>query len=218
MKNTVGEVWKFLDSNPGIKRDLGLGLINQRALAKYILKQKKMDATLDAVISAIRRYELEKQEDISVVARKLMSQTINLSTRSGLVKISLVKDDDVQRSLPKLYENINHSRGEILRVIQATASIKILIDEKNREDIIDLFPKDKILKITKNIAEINIHMHPKMETTYGILGTITNELAINGINIVEMMSCFPEMLLFVKEEDILKAYQVLYQLCHPENI
>jgi len=218
MKNTVGEVWKFLDSNPCIKRDLSLGLINQRALAKYILKQKKMNATLDAVISAIRRYELDRQDDVSIIARKLISQTINLSTRSGLVKISLVKDDDVQRSIPRLYENINYSRGEILRVIQATASIKVLIDESNQEDITDLFPKDKILKITKNVAEINIHMHPKMETTYGILGVIANELAINGINIVEMMSCFPEMLLFVKEEDILKAYQVLYQLCHPENI
>jgi len=218
MKNTVGEVWKFLDSNPCIKRDLGLSLINQRALAKYILKQKKMNATLDAVISAIRRYELEKQDDISIMARKLIVQTINLSTRSGLVKVSLAKDDDVQRLLPKLYENINYSRGEILRVIQATASIKVLIDESNQEDITDLFPKDKILKVTKNIAEINIHMHPKMETTYGILAVIANELAINGINIVEVMSCFPEMLLFVKEEDILRAYQVLYQLCHPENV
>jgi aspartokinase len=218
MKNTVGEVWKFLDSNPCIKRDLGLGLINQRALAKYILKQKKMDVTLDAVISAIRRYELGRQDDASLIARKLISQTINLSTRSGLVKISLVKNDNVQRLLPKLYENIDYSRGEVLRVIQATASIKLLIDESNLEDITDLFPKEKILKITKNIAEINIHMHPKMQTTFGILGVITNELAINGINIVEMMSCFPEMLLFVEEENILKAYQVLYQLCHPKNV
>lgn len=216
MKNTVGEVWKFLDNSPCIRRDLGQGLINARALAKYILKTKKMDATLDAVISAIRRYELDRQDDVFVTARKLIGQTINLSTRSGLVKISLAKDDDVQRLLPKLYDIINYSRGEILRVIQAAASIKLIIDEKNQEDIIELFPKDKILKVNKNLAEINIHMHPRMETTYGILAVIASELAINGINIIEVMSCFPEMLLFVREEDILKAYQVLYQLCHPD--
>jgi aspartokinase len=216
MKNTVGEVWKFLDNNPSIKRDLSHGLINARALAKYIIKTQKMDTTLDAVISAIRRYEFDRQDDVFVTARRLIGQTINLSTRSGLVKISLTKDDDVQRSLSELFDIINYSKGEILRIIQATASIKILADEKNEENILGLFSKDKILKINRKIAEININMHPKMETTYGILAVITNELAINSINIVEIMSCSPEMLLFVKEEDILKAYQVLYQLCHTD--
>ena len=59
-----------------------------------------------------------------------------------------------------------------------------------------------------------MHMHPKMRTTQGILAAISNELAINGINIIEIMSCFPEMLFFVKEQDVLKAHQVLHQLCH----
>ena len=77
MKNTVGEVWKFLDNNPCIKRDLSKGLINSRALAKYIVKTQKMDVTLDAIISAIRRYDIEKKDDIFLNARKLVSQTIN---------------------------------------------------------------------------------------------------------------------------------------------
>ena len=216
MKNTVGEVWKFLDNSPCIRRDLASGLINARALAKHVLKTKKMDATLDAVISAIRRYEIEKQDDVFLIARGLLGQTINLSTRSGLVKISLTKDDDVQQILPELYENINYSRGEILRIIQATSTIKLIIDEKNKEMIMKLFPKDKILRTSKNLAEINIHMNSQMEKTYGILAVITSELAINGINIAEIMSCFPEMLIFVREEDILKAYQILYHLCHSE--
>lgn len=214
MKNIVGEVWKVLDNSPCIRRDLSRGLINARALAKYILKTQEMDTTLDAVISAIRRYELGRQDDIFITARKLIGQTINLSTRSGLAEISLIKDDDVQRLLPELFDIIDYARGEVLRIIQATRSIKILIDEKNLENTTDLFPKDKILKIDRNLAEINIHMHQKMLNTRGILAVMANELAINSINIIEIMSCIPEMLLFVKEEDILKAYQVLYQLCH----
>lgn len=214
MKNTVGEVWKYLDNNPSIKTDMSLGLINIRALAKYIIKTQKMDATLDAVISAIRRYELSQQDDIFLDARELIGETITLSTRSGLVEISLIKDDDVQRIIPELFEIIDHHRGEVLRIIQATESIKILVDGKNLEDATELFPKNKILKIDNNLAEINMHMPPQMIITRGILAVIANELAINGINIMEIMSCLPEMLLFVKEQDILKAYQVLYQLCH----
>jgi aspartokinase len=102
--------------------------------------------------------------------------------------------------------------------MQANESIRVLVDEKNLEDITSIFPKDKILGVHRNLAEINMNMHPKMQTTHGILAAIANELAINKINIMEMLSCFPEMLFFVKEEDILKAHQVLYQLCHFNHI
>ena len=217
MKNTVGEVWKFLDNNPCIKRDLSKGLINSRALAKYIVRTQNMDATLDAVISAIRRYDSGKKDDIFLNARKLVSQTISLSTRSGLTEISLIKDEDVQRAIPSLFDVIEYSRGEVLRIIQATESIKLIVDEKNFENVISVFPKNKIINIDKNIAEINMHMAPKMIVTYGILAVISNELAINSVNILEVMTCLPEMLLFVKEEDILKAYQILYELCHLKN-
>jgi aspartokinase len=213
MKNIVGEVWKYLDNNPSIKADISLGIINIRALAKYIIKTQKMDVTLDAVISAIRRYEINRQEDLFGKARKVIRETFTLSTRSGLIEISLVKDDDVQRILPELFEIIDYARGEVLRVIQATECIKLLADEKNLEKVSNVFPKEKILRIEKNIAEINMHMHPNGAATRGILAVITNELAINGISIFEIMSCLPEMLLFVKEEDILKSYQVLYELC-----
>lgn len=56
-----------------------------------------------------------------------------------------------------------------------------------------------------------------MRTTESILAVISNELAIKGINIMEFMSCFPEMLIFVDEKDMLKAYQVLHLLRHPES-
>jgi hypothetical protein len=39
-----------------------------------------------------------------------------------------------------------------------------------------------------------------------------HELAIHNINILEAMSCFPELLFIVDEKDLLKAYQVLYHL------
>ncbi len=214
MKNTVGIVWRFLDSSPCVKRDLSRGIINSRALAKYILKQEKLDTSLDAIISAIRRYEVGKKDDVFNIASKLIGQTVNLSTRSGLAEISLIKDEEVQHLLPELFSLIEYVRGEVLRVMQANESIRVLVDEKNLDSVMELFPKEKILKVETKIAEINMNMHPKMQTTHGILAVIANELAINSINIIEMMSCFPEMLFFVKEKDVLKAHQVLYQLCH----
>ena len=58
------------------------------------------------------------------------------------------------------------------------------------------------------------HEMPKPEEISAILAVISNELAVNGINIMEIMSCLPEMLFFVKEQDVLRAHQVLHQLCY----
>lgn len=213
MPNIVHEVWKILDDNPTIRREMNRGLINTSALARFIIKEKKIDTTLDAVISAIRRYNLERHEDIFENAYKLLGETINISTKSNLAEISLIKDSEVQKILPKLFDIIQYIRGDVLRVTQANESLRILIDEKNMEKVTALFPKSKIINNEVDLAEINIYIHPKMQTTPGILAVISNELANNGINIVEVMTCPPEMIWVVKKSELVKASDVLFKLC-----
>lgn len=213
MKSIADEIWKILDNNPCIKRNLSKGLINNRALAKFLIKDQKIDATMDAVISAIRRYKTEKYDDIYNKAIKILTRA-TISTKSRLANLALIKDSEVQNLLPKLFSVIQYNRGDVLRIIQADESMKILIDEKNLNKMEKLFPEGKIIKIDKNLAELNMHLHPDAVTTPGLSGIITNELAINGINIMEIISCVPELLFFVDEKDILKAHQVLYKLCH----
>lgn len=213
MSNTVKEVWQYLDDNPCIRRTMQCDLINSRALAKHIIKEKKLDSSLDAVIGAIRRYEFGRYEKIFDEAHKVILQTVNLSARNKLSVVSLFKEDEVQHKLPQLFDIIHYIKGDILRITQANESIKILVDTKNLEKVMDLFPKEKIINIQNNLAEINMSLDPKMQETRGILSVITTELTINGINIVEAITCPPELLWFVKEQDLLTAYNILYKLC-----
>ena len=119
MKNIVKEVNNFLDKKPSIRQHMRRGLINNRALAKYILKEKKINANINTLISAIRRYELEEEDDLFAAAYKLIIQTDSINTRSRLAEISLVKDKEVQQLLPKIFNILNHDRGDVLRIIQA---------------------------------------------------------------------------------------------------
>jgi aspartokinase len=214
MTNITHEVLKVLDNNPSIRRCMSHGLINTTALAKYIIKEKNIDASLDAVSSAIRRYKLEKYNETFDTANKIVSFG-ELSTKSKLANIAVIKDTEIQELLPKLFSIIKFNRGDALRIIQADEAIKILVNEKNLEKVKDLLPKRKIIKIDRNLAELNIHLHPEAVRTPGIIAVISNELALNNINVMEFMSCVPEMLWFVKEKDILKAHNVMFNLCGP---
>ena len=213
MTNIVHEVWKILDTSPSIRKDMGLGLINNSALARYIIKEKKLDAEMDAILSAIRRYEIELNEDLINTANNIICHSA-ISTKSRLSNISIIKDTETQKLLPKLFTLINYNRGDVLRIIQADESIKILVDEKNLEKVKRVFSQDKIIKIDENLGEINIHLHPEAVNTPGIIAVISNELLMNEINIMETMSCVPELLWFVREKDLPLAYNVFYQLCN----
>ena len=217
MTNINREVWKFIDQTPSIKRTLSNGLINKSALANFIKKQKNWETSLDAIISAIRRYKIEKNENMFLTAQNMITRTADLSTRSNLANVVLSKDTEIQKLIPKFFSIIKYDRGDVLRIIQADESIKVLINEKNLKNILDILPKDKILLIDEDLAEINLHLINEAKDTPGVLAIITNELALNGVSIVEVLSCFPELLWFVYQSDLLKAYNVLYQLCQSNN-
>jgi aspartokinase len=216
MTNITHNVWRILDNDPSIRRELQRGLINTSALARYLIKERKIDATLDAIINAIRRYHHPDQyDDIFAKAAKTLSQAVNISTKSNLAEISLIKDTDIQKALADVFKIISYIQGDTLRIMQANNSIRLLIDEKNMERVLTLLPKNKIISKEMNLTEINIYIHPLMQKTPGILAVISNELSINGINIVEVMTCPPEMLFIVKKEDFQKASEVILELCQP---
>lgn len=212
--DTVENVARALDSEPSIRLDMNRGLINVRALARYIINKKKVDGTLDSVISAIRRYHIKDIDDIYEKAHNSLKMIQKISLKNQLVSIAITKNNEIQMALPKLFSIINYSQGDVLRIIQADESIKIVVDGKNLDKTRSLFTDDKILKITYNLAEIDIHANPDNQIPPGVCALIANELAVHDINILENMSCHPESLWFVEEKDITKAYDVIYKLCY----
>mgnify|MGYP001611507289 CR=1 FL=1 len=100
-----------------------------------------------------------------------------------------------------------------MRLSEGKESIKLLVDEKNFQEILEMFPKDKILGVTENLSELSIHFGPDSVETVGVLATIMNALAVNGINIVETIGCIPEYMIYFDTKDILKAHEIMINLC-----
>lgn len=216
MTNIRAEVWKIVDQDPSIKLDLERGLVNIRALARYCAKLG-IDGTENAIISAIRRYPKDNPiKKMYKTAQEMLNST-TFSTRSNIVNIAITKNSDIQELFPKLFACINYERGDTLRIVQGEGFIKIIVDERNLSKILDIIPKKLVLHLQKDLAEINMHLHPEAVKTPGIVLVTSGELTRNGINIYEIMSCVPEMLFFVDDKDLVKAYQILFNLCNSKN-
>ena len=205
-------VWRYLDQNPCLRKEMISRIINIRALARHIIKEQKINASADAVISAIRRYDLVRSEKIFENAKKIISQIISISTRNQLASINVFKDTEVQRLLPKLFSLINYNQGDVLRIIHADESINIFIDEKNLNHVKKIIPQEKITRMETNLASINVKTKLDAQRIPGVVAIMANEFAINNINVIEYMSCVTEFLWLVNEEDLLKAYNVINHL------
>ncbi len=212
MTNITKEVQRFIDHDAAIKKDLGRSIINMRALAKYVQKQLRINEDVDAVISAIRRYESDFNDEKRFEKASELIKNAKISTKTGIAIIALAKEPSVQELLPKLFAVIHYARGEVLRIIQAEESIKIIVDEKNVSKVTDIFKKSDVLKIEHNIGEINMKLAPASAKVSGVLAILDTELANNEINIVETISCVPELLWFIDQKDLLKAHQTFLGL------
>jgi predicted regulator of amino acid metabolism with ACT domain len=90
-----------------------------------------------------------------------------------------------------------------------------VIDEKNLDKMKSIIPKKNIPKISTGLAEIIVSMSEVADKTPGVVSEVTTELAMNGINMIEFMSCVPELIIVVDEKDALRSYDAIEKLTRP---
>lgn len=211
MTNTTRDVQRILYHDVVIRRGLSRGIINRKALAEY-LGSTGISGTTDAIMSAIRRYEDEFKQEEKFATAETIIKDAKISTRTGIAIVAMAKDSSVQANIPKLFTIIHYDRGEALRVVQAEESIKVIVDERNVSKVAELMGQNKIIRTEKKLAEITMKLSPLSAKAPGVLAILNNELAANDINIVEAVSCVPELLWFIDQKDLLKAHQTFLEL------
>jgi len=212
MTNINNEVWRIIENDAAIKKNLLNNLINISALARKIAKEHSLENNLDAIISAIRRFETNKEKKQTNLNIYSLLKKSKLSTRTKLASVLFKKNSEIRKKLVSLYSKIDFEANETLRIFEVSKFIKIIIDEKNLLLINKIFIKKDIVEITKHLAELSIDYNIDITKTPGIFATLSNELSMNNISIVDSMICYSEHIIIVNEKQIKKAFNVVFDL------
>ncbi len=206
-------VWKIIETDISLKKDLNRGIINIRSLAKHILNEQKITASLDSIISAIRRYEKapkDKEETHSVYHTLKQAR---IATRTKMSSLLLKRTDEVKTKLGRPDKLIDYQGHEIIRVLEGSQALTIVFDRKNFEKIKTIFPKSMILEENKKVGMIEIDYPRILKKTPGVFSVIYNELAENNISIIDALISSNEHILIIDEEKLLMAFEHIYELC-----
>ncbi|MBI5073251.1 hypothetical protein HZA99_05530 [Candidatus Woesearchaeota archaeon] len=202
-------IWRLIAEDVSIQKELNRGLINIRGLARYLIDKHHLDTSMDAVISAIRRYETEQifednTKEIDAVLRSAIITTKNYVTCITLKEMEYptIAKDFVGKNVLK----------ENFRLVKSKEFIKIYLNQKDIEKKVDLFKKENILSVSKDLAEIRVTMHVKATETVGVLARISHEIALHGVSIQGIIIAVPELLLYVKSDDLVRAHKAVLGL------
>lgn len=214
MKHIQVEVTRLIDNNIAIRKLLKEDLINVRALARKFLEEYSLKCSIEAVISAIRRYDKgSKERDYLPTIYKMLKKA-KLSTRMKLSSILLKKSQFVREKLPKLFSIVDFEGGDTLRIFEVSKYIKVIIEEKLLASVKKIFRDSDVVLIENNLSELDILYDVDITKTPGVFATLSNELAANNISIVDSMICYNEHIIIVLEKDTQHAFNVLFGLIH----
>ncbi|NTV23106.1 MAG: hypothetical protein HGA85_01880 [Nanoarchaeota archaeon] len=194
---------EFLTKRPEIEKCYSEGLINRQALARYIIDNKLADTSqADATIAMLRRFQFRKPLAQADVFREMKT-----SIKDGLVIVNYQKSEELLHVLGKLFSQTNYTVSETLKIIVGTENVTIITD-KAREPKLDF----KVLHRLSEISEISLQFPKRAIDTKGVLSALTTELYMHDITISEFITASSELLLYVKEPLVIKAYEVIKML------
>ena len=214
MTNIQATVFRLIDNNMAVRKMLREELINTRALARKFLKDYDLKCSLDAVISAIRRYESSGTEkDYLPTVYRLLKQA-RLLSRMKLSSLLLRKSSSTREKLPELFSMVDFEGGDTLRIFEVTKYIKIIIDEKLLPVVKKIFMEKDIVLTETKLSELSILYDADITKIPGLFATLSSELAANNISIVDSMICYNEHIIIVSEKDSKLAFDVIFSLLH----
>ncbi len=201
----------IIERDGAIKIGLARGLVNARALARYIQISTHNQYSFEALVSAIRRYPIKASSQKYQDAGRLITK---LTLKNKIVAVTIRSEPEIPLILAKFSGEIDYGRGETFRVSSGAESISVIIDSKNLDKLVAAIPKKDIVRVLGELSEIIVVLSDVALRTVGVAATITTELAINGVNIMYIMSYGPphSMVFIVEEEDALNGYRGLQKL------
>jgi len=199
----------YIDTHPSVKDCVRKGLINYSALTRKICEDLQLDLkkNFDAILIACRRYfaKIKKEKVLEDKILNILKQS-KLEVKNKIV-VALVEKDLYYGHLLELQKEVK-KRSELFHIIEGSNTITLITAGEFKDEIKKLF-KNKIIRITDNLAEVTLKSSQDMEETPGVIAYLTTLLAENGINIIETMSTWTDTLFVIGEKDIAKVMEVL---------
>ncbi len=203
---------QLLAAKPEIEKCYVEGLVNRRALARYLItKGIAQKNQMDAIVAMLRRYEFSEDRKNQKDCQELFKHT-RITVKDKIAILDYKKDKTLMQKLQKIISHTDYDKGETLKIVIGSQNITVFIDQKKLEQLKEFLDDYTLTQAEKNMSEISIIFPEQTKKVRGTLSLLTKEFVLNDITITECLTASSELLIYLKEEYVLKAYELLRRL------
>lgn len=205
-------VRELIERDGVVRHGLARGLVNVRALARSIEAEAEGAASFDAILGAIRRYPFK-----AASARRggVGKHILKLSVKNRIAVVLIRNRPELQQPIAHFAGELSPARGDTFRIVSGLEAVSVTVDSRNLAKLESRIPRQDILRRLGNLAQVDIEIEHDIEKIPGVLATITTELAVNDVNVVQLTTVGPgRVILLVEEADVTRAYRALDDLSH----
>lgn len=209
---STGDVVREIIERDGVIKDgLARGLINVRALARYIQKATHERHSFEALVSAVRRYPVKAS---ATEYRQIGKLIRKLTLKNEIVAVTVRSSPEVPAMLAKFSGAVDYGRGETFRVVSGAESVSVVIDSHNLDKLKAVLPRSEIMRVLSDLSEIVVLLSDEALRRVGVGATIFTELAVNRVNFLYVLSYGPPhaFVLIVDRDDAMAGYRALERL------
>jgi len=213
---TIGEVVKdLIRKTPFMEEALDEGLINVSSLARKLKPQieNELHKTIQigAIVMAIKRYDPGYNYNLNFGLKQFVKSLGDFIVQSGLMHYTFENSNTLalrQRELinqianDQIYYSV--SRGIFETTVVVSKSTTKLVEE--------IFAKEKLIFQKYGLSSITLRLPKHGDETTGFFYYILKSLALERINIEELISTTNEFTVLVGEKDIDRAFSILMRL------
>jgi hypothetical protein len=207
-------VWKAIDTDIAVRKDLSRNIVNVRALAQHIIDEYNIKSRLDAVVSAIRRYQTQPLKKADTGKAYSILKQAKITTLSKMAAFTLQKSEPVHEKIAQLLPRTAFIAGDILRVLEGSKVFRVIFDQKNYDKLYSLFGKQDIIIASTKLGMVEIAFSESARKVPGVFSIVSNELAENDISIIDAFLSTTEIIILVEEFNLMKSFNLIYNLCN----
>lgn len=201
----------LIASNPHLEFGVAHNLFNQAQLARFlkplVTARIKKEVSVPALSMALSRLTPSLPKGARQRIERFKFK--NLIIQSGLAILTLAKTQEAHRQVNNLYNKASKSNSHFC-VSEGHGQITVIIDEAELPGALNSL-QDKSLVKPILASSISMAFDPKYLATPGFLYIVLQQIALQGINILELSSTATELIVYVSPEEVTLAFDTLYE-------
>jgi aspartokinase len=163
----------------------------------------------NAIVMALRRYsdKLDKRRDIPTL--NYFRETL---LKTDVCLIIIEESPEAHNKTQELYNKMVFKQGKIFNIVQGNYELGIITNSSNKENVINAFGKNNILRIVEELVVISLMYSRDFLFTPGVLYNVLRFLTWENINIFNITLTPQELSLVISREDTMRCYNTLEKL------